>query len=95
MGQGIKPATAPGLLLIIVGVTVVVTSGGVEQATAQQGRHRSTGIPPYPAYAPYTPQPPPTPQHPTFPDSAEQDPRVDWARYTEDESPTVTLTYRE
>ncbi|MFF5145494.1 DMT family transporter [Streptomyces sp. NPDC013157] len=58
MGQGIKPATVPGLLLIIVGVTVVVTSGVAEQATAQQGRHLSTGIPPYPAYAPDPPQPP-------------------------------------
>ncbi|WP_159046404.1 EamA family transporter [Streptomyces sp. MMG1121] len=46
MGQGIKPATVSGLLLITVGVTVVVTSGGVAQATAQQGGHRSTGIPP-------------------------------------------------
>ncbi|MFE4628561.1 DMT family transporter [Streptomyces mirabilis] len=92
MGQGIKPATVPGLLLIIVGVTVVVTSGVAEQATARQGRQRSAGIPPYPAYAPGPLQPPPTPRHPTFPDSARQDPRVDWARYPGDESPTVTLT---
>lgn len=55
LGQGIKPATVPGLVLIIVGVTVVVTSGGVEQATAQRGRHRRTGIPPY------RPTPPPHP----------------------------------
>lgn len=92
MGQGIKPATVPGLLLIIVGVTVVVTSGGVEQATARKGRHR-LGIPPYPAYAPHTPQLLPTPRHLTFPDYAERDPRVAWARYTGDETPTVTLTY--
>ncbi|WP_326807916.1 DMT family transporter [Streptomyces sp. NBC_01775] len=74
MGQGIEPATVPGLLLITVGVTVVVTSGGVEQATAQQGRDGSTGIPPYPAYAPYTPQaPPPRPhQHPRPPQSQSQ-----------------------
>jgi drug/metabolite transporter (DMT)-like permease len=90
--QGIKPATVPGLLLIIVGVTVVVTSGVAEQATAQQGRQRSTGTPPCPAYAPGPPQPPPAPRHPAFPDSAGQDPRVDWVRYTGDESPTVTLT---
>ncbi|MGW4512939.1 EamA family transporter [Streptomyces sp. NPDC004393] len=74
MGQGIKPATVPGLLLIIVGVTVVVTSGVAEQAAAQQGRQHSTETPPYP-------------------DSARQDPRVDWARYPRDESPTVTLIY--
>ncbi|MEY9947728.1 DMT family transporter [Kitasatospora sp. GAS1066B] len=92
MGQGIKPATVPGLLLIIVGVTVVVTSG-VEQATAQQGRHRRTAIPPYPAHAPYTPQPPYTPPHLTFPHPVRRDPRVDWARHTEDDSPTVILTY--
>ncbi|WP_223184541.1 DMT family transporter [Streptomyces sp. CBMA152] len=93
MAQGIKPATVPGLMLIIVGVTVVVTSGVAEQATAQQRRHRSTGIPPYPTYAPNPPQPPPAPQHPTFPDTARQDPRVDWSQHTGDESPTVTLTY--
>ncbi|WP_370152220.1 DMT family transporter [Streptacidiphilus sp. EB129] len=98
MGQGIKPATVPGLLLIIVGVTVVVTSG-VEQAMAQQGRHRRTGTPPYPAHAPYPPQPPYplqpsyTRQHLTFPHPVTRDPRVDWARHTEDESPTLVLTY--
>lgn len=57
------PAAIPGLLLIIVGVTVVVTSGVAEQATARP-----------------------------YPDAGIQDPGVDWARYSVDESPTVTLT---
>ncbi|RPF39025.1 hypothetical protein [Streptomyces sp. TLI_185] len=92
MGQGIKPATVPGLLLIIVGAIVMVTSGVAEQAMAQQGRQRSTGIPPYPAHTPDPTQSPPALRHPTFPDSAGQDPGGDWARYTGDESPTVTLT---
>ncbi|WP_030939456.1 hypothetical protein [Streptomyces sp. NRRL S-646] len=92
MGQGIKPATVPGLLLIIVGITAVVTSGVAERATAQQGRPLGTGIPPYPAYAPDPAQPPPALRHPKCPASARQDPRVDWASYTGDESPTVTLT---
>ncbi|MFJ9710784.1 DMT family transporter [Streptomyces sp. NPDC101234] len=94
MGQGIKPATMPGLLLIIVGVTVVVTSGSTAQATAEQGRHSSTGtaeMPPYPSYAPYTPQPLPMRRRLTFPEPAGRDPRVDWARHTGDDSPTVTL----
>jgi len=88
MGQGIKPATVPGLLLFIVGVTAVVTSGVAEQATAHQSRPLSTGIPPHPAHTPDPPQPPSALRHPTFPDSAGQDPTVDWARYTGDESPT-------
>ncbi|MFE9559136.1 DMT family transporter [Streptomyces sp. NPDC006703] len=75
MGQGIKPATVPGLLIIIVGVTIVVTSGVSEQATAQQGGHLSTGIPPYPAYAPDPPQSPSAPRPPAFPVSARHDPQ--------------------
>nr|WP_166682579.1 DMT family transporter [Streptomyces sp. 846.5] len=47
LGQGIDPATAPGLLLIIVGVTVVVTSGAGEPAAVRRGRHRR-GAPPRP-----------------------------------------------
>ncbi|WP_446038356.1 DMT family transporter [Streptomyces sp. SID1121] len=35
MGQHIELATVPGLLLIIVGVTVVLTSGGAERAMAE------------------------------------------------------------
>ncbi|MFE4965696.1 DMT family transporter [Streptomyces sp. NPDC056660] len=55
MGQSIEPAAIPGLLLIILGVTVVVTSGEGEQSAPQHGKHRR-GIPPYPSHAPYTPQ---------------------------------------
>ncbi|MFF4354358.1 DMT family transporter [Streptomyces sp. NPDC001530] len=66
LGQGIDLATVPGLLLIIVGVTVVVTSGSGEPAAVQdgepavarEGRH-PRGAPPYPPY-PYAPQPRPT-----------------------------------
>ncbi|RDD85298.1 DMT family transporter [Streptomyces parvulus] len=42
MGQGIDPKTAPGLLLIIVGVTVVLTSGGRERPEPRTGRHRKS-----------------------------------------------------
>lgn len=59
MGQGVEPTSFPGLLLIIVGVTVVITSGDGEQAAPQQGKRRK-GTPPYPDHAPYTPQLPPT-----------------------------------
>ncbi|MEV7679175.1 DMT family transporter [Streptomyces sp. NPDC088341] len=90
MGQHIKPATVPGLLLIIVGVTIVLTSGNAEGAAAQQGAYRPE-IPPYPAHAPYAPRPLPTPGHVAFRHGAERDPRVDWARYHE--SPTVRFTY--
>ncbi|MFE4173181.1 DMT family transporter [Streptomyces sp. NPDC056909] len=90
MGQHIKPATVPGLLLIIVGVTIVLTSGSAEGAAAQQGAYRPE-IPPYPAHAPYTPRPLPAPGHLTLRHGAERDPRVDWARYHE--SPTVRFTY--
>ncbi|MEV0039335.1 DMT family transporter [Streptomyces sp. NPDC050804] len=90
MGQHIKPATVPGLLLIIVGVTIVLTSGSAEGAAARQGAYRPE-IPPYPAHAPYTPRPLPAPGHLTFRHGAERDPRVDWARYHE--SPTVRFTY--
>ncbi|MEV7868841.1 DMT family transporter [Streptomyces sp. NPDC088124] len=91
MGQNFEFATAPGLLLVIVGVIVVVTSDGAEQAAAQQGQHGQHGaeIPPYPSYAPYTPQLPPSPHR----HGGERDPRVDWARHTGVDSPTVTLTY--
>ncbi|WP_156178716.1 DMT family transporter [Saccharothrix sp. ST-888] len=41
LGQDIDLATVPGLLLIIVGVTVVVTSGRGEAATVRRGRHRT------------------------------------------------------
>lgn len=94
MGQGIKPATIPELLLIIVGVTVVVTSGSAAQTTAEQGKRRSTGIaeiPPYPSYAPYKRQPLPVRQRRPFPDPAGRDPRLNWARHTGDDSPTVPL----
>lgn len=92
LGQHIKAATMPGLLLIIIGVTVVVTSGSGEQAAAQQGRYRKE-IPPYPAYAPYTPQLPPAPERLPLWHGAKRDPRLDWASYTRDDSPTVRLTY--
>ncbi|MGW6746273.1 DMT family transporter [Streptomyces sp. NPDC055025] len=90
MGQHIKPATIPGLLLIIVGVTIVLTSGSAEGAAAQQGAYRPE-IPPYPAHTPYTPRPLPAPGHLTSRQGAARDPRVDWARYHE--SPTVRFTY--
>ncbi|MFE2595681.1 DMT family transporter [Streptomyces sp. NPDC059396] len=90
MGQHIKLATIPGLLLIIVGVTIVLTSSNEERAAAQQGTYRPA-IPPYPAYAPYTPQPLPAPRHLTSRHDAERDPRVDWATYRD--SPTVRFTY--
>ncbi|MEV7342240.1 DMT family transporter [Streptomyces sp. NPDC093544] len=92
MDQGIEPATIPGLLLIIVGVTVVVTSSGQEQPAAQPGKHRKDS-PPYPAYAPYIPQPPLTPQHLTYHQDTPHDPRVDWAKHPEIESPTIRFSY--
>lgn len=96
LDQGIEPATIPGLLLIIVGVTVVVTSSGQEQAAAQPGRHRLES-PPYPAYAPYIPQhipqPPLTPQPLTYRQDTPHDPRVDWAKHPEIESPTIRFSY--
>ncbi|WP_413807627.1 DMT family transporter [Streptomyces sp. OE57] len=57
MGQSIKLASVPGLLLIIVGVAIVVTSGGGKRTEPRQGKHRKD-VPPYPAHTPYTPQPP-------------------------------------
>ncbi|WP_327235423.1 DMT family transporter [Streptomyces sp. NBC_01317] len=42
MGQHIELATLPGLLLIIVGVTVVLTSGGAERGAAGQGTYPGT-----------------------------------------------------
>lgn len=93
MGQDIKPATVPGLLLIIVGVTIVLTSGKEEGAAAQHSTYRPD-IPPYPAYAPYTAvQPRPVPGQLAYRHEAERDrdPRVEWAGYGE--SPTVRFTY--
>jgi drug/metabolite transporter (DMT)-like permease len=92
MGQNIKPATIPGLLLIIVGVMVVVTSGSSEEAAVQPGKHRM-GAPPYPSFDPHTPQLTSAPQQWTFRQDDRRDPRVEWARHTGVESPTVTLTY--
>lgn len=45
MGQHIELATLPGLLLIIVGVTVVLTSGGAAQVTARQDTDPAPGRP--------------------------------------------------
>ncbi|MEU1628503.1 DMT family transporter [Streptomyces sp. NPDC020096] len=57
LGQDIDLATVPGLLLIIVGVTVVVTGGSGEPATVRSGRHRK-GAPPCPTETGrYAPQP--------------------------------------
>ncbi|WP_307808010.1 EamA family transporter [Streptomyces oryzae] len=50
MGQGIEPATMPGLLLIIVGVTVVLTNGDGEQT--RRGRHRKRALPQPDAHPP-------------------------------------------
>ncbi|MFJ2646261.1 DMT family transporter [Streptomyces sp. NPDC087420] len=103
MGQNIELVTLPGLLLIIVGVTVVLTSGGAEEAAARQGTYPGTytgtygaGVPPYPDYAPHTPQLPFDPEQVALrEDAARRDPRVDWAMYQEShhESPTVRFTY--
>ncbi|MFI6341294.1 EamA family transporter [Streptomyces sp. NPDC050535] len=92
MDQGIEPATVPGLLLIIVGVTVVVTSSAQEQPAAEPGRHRR-GSPPYPAYAPRIPQPPLTSVQLTYRQEAPRDPRVDWADPPYIESPTIRFSY--
>ncbi|KUM95454.1 hypothetical protein AQI95_43135 [Streptomyces yokosukanensis] len=59
MGQGIEPATVPGLLLIIGGVAVVVASGGGGRTAPRRGGHRKE-IPPYPRHAPCTTQLPST-----------------------------------
>ncbi|MFF3755282.1 DMT family transporter [Streptomyces sp. NPDC002018] len=90
MGQHIKPATIPGLLLIIVGVTIVLMSGNEERAAGRHGTYRPD-IPPYPAHAPSTPPPLPAPHHPTARHQTGHDPRVDWAAYHE--RPTVRVTY--
>lgn len=96
MGQGIKPATVPGLLLIIVGVTVVVTSGSGKQqgerAAAPHSEHR-VDIPPYPAHAPRTRHVRSSPRTLSLRAVTSRDPRLDWAKYDGGESPTVTLTY--
>ncbi|MGP3985807.1 DMT family transporter [Streptomyces sp. 3N207] len=115
LGQSVEAATVPGLLMIIIGVTIVIKSGG-EQAAPQQGKHHA-GVPPYPDYAPDTLQlqqlvpdsTARTPEHKTparafetawttsprprpLRHAAVRDPRVDWARHTGDESPTVQLS---
>nr|WP_239134727.1 DMT family transporter [Streptomyces sp. SID12488] len=88
MDQNVAIATIPGLLLIIVGVTVVVTSGGEQLASAPD----DLGVAiPRPAYPPHIPQPTPVARHLTFRRKVRRDPRLDWATYTE--HPTVTLTY--
>ncbi|MFC9843813.1 DMT family transporter [Streptomyces sp. NPDC060223] len=92
MDQGIEPATIPGLLLIIVGVTVVVTSSAQEQPAAQPGRPGQVS-PPYPAYAPYVPQPPLPPSYLTYRQGNPPDPRLDWAKHPELESPTIRFSY--
>uniref|UniRef100_UPI000A78A178 DMT family transporter n=1 Tax=Streptomyces lushanensis TaxID=1434255 RepID=UPI000A78A178 len=90
MGQDIEPATIPGLLLIIVGVTIVLMSGSEERAAQPRGA-RLADIPPYPAHAPYMPHAVPTPGHAAYRDDAQRDPRVDWAGHRD--SPTVRFTY--
>jgi hypothetical protein len=96
LGQRVEAATVPGLLLIIVGVTIVVTKGGGEQAAPSDGTPWETEAPPYPAYPPYPP-PPPVIGEPAgaVPHAARRDPRIEWARLAGDESPTLTirLTY--
>jgi drug/metabolite transporter (DMT)-like permease len=90
MGQGIKPATVPGLLLIIVGAMIVVTTGGgAPQATAGVS-DRGAQVPPRPARAPYPPPPLPVRRRQgSSPQRVGRDPRVDWARAGD--SPTVAL----
>ncbi|WP_405813412.1 DMT family transporter [Streptomyces sp. NBC_01390] len=92
MDQNLALATVPGLLLIIVGVTVVVTSGGEQLAPALD--EHGVEIP-MPAYPPHIPQPRSVTMQLTLPRligrPPGRDPRLDWARHTE--SPTVTLTY--
>ncbi|MFD4527336.1 DMT family transporter [Streptomyces sp. NPDC058470] len=92
MDQGIEPATIPGLLLIIVGVTVVVTSSAQEQPAAQPGR-QGQDSPPYPAYAPHIPQPAFAAQNLTYRQVGPPDPRLDWAKHPELESPTIRFSY--
>ncbi|WP_220729564.1 DMT family transporter [Streptomyces radicis] len=57
MGQSVEPAALPGLLLIIIGVTVVVRGGDGEPAVRRRGRHRRGA--PLPSQAPRASQPPP------------------------------------
>ncbi|MER5430794.1 DMT family transporter [Streptomyces sp. NPDC002588] len=88
MDQGIKPGTIPGLALIIIGVTVAVTSGSGERQYDPR-----VVIPPYPAYAPSIPLPHFPSDTLTLRRSPARDPRVIWSRYSESETPTITLTY--
>ncbi|WP_405823561.1 EamA family transporter [Streptomyces sp. NBC_01390] len=94
MDQNLALARIPGLLLIIVDVTVVVTSGGEQLAPAPD--EHGVAIP-RPAYPPHIPQPRSVTMQLTLPRhigrTPGRDPRLDWARHTE--SPTVTLTYHE
>ncbi|MFC4508586.1 MULTISPECIES: EamA family transporter [Streptomyces] len=108
MGQGVQAATVPGLLLVIVGVTVVVTSGDAGRTAPED---QWAGTPPYPPYPPHFPSTAgssiaweprtDTPEAtltlslrrpPRRPEDG-QDPRVDWARHSRSESPTVQLSF--
>ena len=86
MDQNIKPATLPGLALIIIGVTVVVTSGSGER----QG-DPGAALPPYPAHDPHIPRQRSSPKTLTLRVVPDRDPRVAWSRHHE--TPTVTLAY--
>ncbi|MGW1505847.1 DMT family transporter [Streptomyces mirabilis] len=86
MDQNIEPATIPGLLLIIVGVTIVLTSGAGEQARAHEGERlgasdHPAGTPLYPVHIPFPLAGRSTAWEPerNAPKSA-WDPRVGWAR---------------
>ncbi|MGW4033799.1 DMT family transporter [Streptomyces sp. NPDC004838] len=83
MDQGIKPATAPGLALIIIGVTVAVTNGSTERRGDPD-----VVIPPYPAYAPSIPVQHHSTDTLTLRRSPARDPRAAWSRYSTNEIPT-------
>ncbi|ELP63157.1 hypothetical protein STRTUCAR8_08489 [Streptomyces turgidiscabies Car8] len=91
MDQSIAIATIPGLLLIIVGVTVVVTSGGEQLVPAPDGHGVAI---PMPSCPPHFPRPRSVTMELTlrrqFARPPGRHPRLDWARHTE--SPTITLT---
>ncbi|MFG3254885.1 DMT family transporter [Streptomyces sp. NPDC048172] len=105
MAQGIEAWAVPGLVLIIVGVMVVVTSDGAEPAETGQERHRGEvplppPPPPVPAVAP-APVPVPAPavmtagpqprQQPA-PHQLRDDPRVEWAAPRRGRNPAVPVT---
>lgn len=73
MGQRVQPASVPGLLLLIVGVMVVVRTGGEEQAPAPQ-EHGTPYAPPPPAHASEAFPPPPSPLPQPVPWPATPDP---------------------